>query len=215
MKVKNGGVMQPAAAFVDGKLDLETDLIFDPVCHIYKLATGEALPSVTQILEASGVIDYSALPNNTRNMALQRGSFVHEAIHLDMQGELDWDTLDPILLPYVEAAAKFRNEFEVNGGLMEHRSFHPVYRYAGTLDYQPKKLLVDWKCGGAQPWVRMQTAAYAALLPDPGSYRRIAVGLFPDGHYDATKEFRCADWFNDFNDFLCCLRVAQLQKEGK
>ena len=57
----------------------------------------------------------------------------------------------------------------------------------------------------------MQTAAYASFFPEPRKLRRIAVGLFPDGHYDATQEQRCADWDQDFNDFLCLARTRYLQ----
>ena len=188
-------------------------LEFEPITHTYRL-DGVVIPSVTQILEATGISDYSMIPNATRNMALKRGSLVHEAIQFDIEGDLDWETLDPVLVPYVEAARHFRADYGLGGGFVEFRGYNPKWRFAGTLDYRPGDLLVDWKCGGAAPWVRTQTAAYASFFPEPRKYRRIAVGLFPDGHYDATQEQRCADWAQDFNDFLCLARTRYLQTTG-
>jgi len=56
--------------------------------HSYWL-NGQRVWSVTQILEESGVVDYSVIPPATRNMALKRGSAVHHLTYLDDMGGVD------------------------------------------------------------------------------------------------------------------------------
>src|SRR5262245_2178024 len=51
-------------------------LEFDPTTHTYRV-DGVRYPSVTQVLERVGIIDYSYIPAPTREMALARGSAVH------------------------------------------------------------------------------------------------------------------------------------------
>ena len=108
-------------------------LEFEPITHTYRFS-GVVIPSVTQILEATGIIDYSMIPPATRNMALKRGSLVHAAIQFDIEGDLDWETLDPVLVPYVEAARHFRADYGLGEGFVEFRGYNPKWRFAGTLD---------------------------------------------------------------------------------
>ena len=63
-------------------------LRFDPDSHLYRV-DGIIVPSVTQVLEDVGIVDYSRLPGSTREMALRRGSAVHAACHYDDEGDLD------------------------------------------------------------------------------------------------------------------------------
>jgi len=56
--------------------------------HTYWL-NGQRVWSVTQILEESGVVDYSVIPPATRNMALKRGSAVHRLTYLDDLGGIN------------------------------------------------------------------------------------------------------------------------------
>ena len=46
-------------------------LAFDPDAHAYmRRIDGAPIPSVTQVLERCGIIDYSMIPARTRRMAL-------------------------------------------------------------------------------------------------------------------------------------------------
>ena len=67
---------------------------------------GAILPSVTGILKDEGFIDTTWYDDYGRT----RGHYVHKARLLDDRGELNEETLDPIIAPYVEAWRKFRRE---------------------------------------------------------------------------------------------------------
>ena len=59
---------------------------------------------------------------------------MHEATQFDDEGDLDGSTLEPELLPYVEAWRKFRRECHLVIALIEQPIHSPKYRYAGTPD---------------------------------------------------------------------------------
>ncbi len=86
-------------------------LAFDALTHTYRLH-GEIVPSVTQVLERAGLIDFSKIPGAIRQHALDRGSAVHAAIHFLNEGDLDpaFHTDFPEYAPYVAAWVKFLDE---------------------------------------------------------------------------------------------------------
>lgn len=184
---------------------------FDEPAHRYYL-DGIRLPSVTEVLERTGIVDYSRIPPATREMALARGSAVHEAIALDLDGDLDEASVEPIM-GYVEAARAARHDLGIGTpDAFEKRGYHAQHRYAGTLDLIFGDTLLDWKTNTAEWWVQLQTAAYAAMQPEPGRLTRLAVELHDDGSYRLIT-FKPSDYRRDFNDFLCCLRVVQMVDE--
>ncbi len=151
---------------------------FDPESHSYWL-DGQRVPSVTQVLHATGFLpDYSKLDPFYR----ERGSAAHAAIHLDILGQLDDDSLDEHVGPYVDrfrlwaASVNFRPVF-VEGAL-----FCPVYGYAGTPDtlaYVNDRLtLPDWKTGQFEPGHVVQVAGgYLPLLETAAREDRLPVSL--------------------------------------
>ena len=178
---------------------------FDEEKHIYTL-DGRPVPSVTQILQAVGNVDYSHIPPSTRRWALERGRMVHLYTQYDDQAVLDDSCVDPHIAPYLAAWRRFRAETGFTPDLIEHRGYHPEHGYAGTLDRRgihPKlgRVMLDIKTNNAEEWVRLQTAAYSALFPDPATYTRVCVELKGDETYRLVtfpgKEFR-----RDFQDFL-------------
>lgn len=185
-------------------------LTFDEAAHAYYL-DGRRLPSVTQVLERTRIVDYGYIPPRTREMALRRGSAVHTAIALDIEGDLDEASFEP-LMGYVEAARAARRDLGIAiPDCFEQRRYHPQHLYAGTVDLIYGDILLDWKTNSAEWWVRLQTAAYAAMFGG-GEFRRIAVELHDDGTY-RLETFKAKDYRRDFNDFLCCLRVVQMVDE--
>jgi hypothetical protein len=185
---------------------------FDEATHAYSL-DGRTIPSVTQILQAVGIVDYSHIPPSTRNWALERGRMVHLYTQYDDQAVLDDSLIDPHIAPYLAAWRKFRRETGFVHDLIEHRSHHALHGYAGTLDRRgalPKKgrTLLDIKTNTAEEWVRLQIAAYAALFDDPATYTRMCVELHADETYRLiifpAREFR-----QDFQDFLGALSTMR------
>lgn len=187
-------------------------LHFDSELHQYTI-DGVVLPSVTGVLSDVGVIDYSYLPLSVREMALKRGQAVHLATQYADQNELgrvpEW------LTGYVDAWQRFRENTGFLPELIEHRSYHTLYRYAGTLDRTGSiggsVVILDLKTNDAPWWVRIQLAAYAAFFESPRKYRRIAVELHEDGTY-RMEEFASREWQRDFDDFLACLTVYQIKR---
>lgn len=185
-------------------------LHFDEGTHTYIL-NGRVLPSVTQVLERTGIVDYSFIPPRTRQMALERGSAVHASIALDLEGDLDEASVEP-LMGYVEAARAVRHDLGITTpDTFEERRHCPRYLYAGTVDLIFADILLDWKTNSAEWWVRLQTAAYAGMFGG-GKFRRIAAELHADGTY-RLETFKASNFTRDFNDFLCCLRVVQMVDE--
>lgn len=129
LDVKSGKVMpwtaiQTAAYYI---LDRPVDFLKESHEYVFN---GILFESVTSILKDEGFIDSSFFTEYGR----QRGSFVHLARHLDDTGELDMDTVDDVILPYLEAWRRFKRE----SGFIVEQSEVPMaqssYLYAGTPD---------------------------------------------------------------------------------
>lgn len=172
-------------------------LVFDATAHEYRIGS-RVLPSVTQIL---GLLqDFSGVPSDVLERAREFGSHVHAAVDLDNRGELDEDSLDPALRPYLEAWRKFLADTGAVVAASELRLADPVLGYAGTLDtllvIRSRHVLVDVKTGVVPRIVGPQLAAYDHLLRANGRplpTRRLCVQLCADGYrvHDCKDP---ADW---------------------
>lgn len=180
-------------------------LTFDEPTHTYELhhpdGPVEALPSVTTILRAVGLINFDGVPEKVLDKAKARGSRVHRAAQFLAEGTLDWDTVDPTERGYVEAAARFLGDakFAILG--QEYRLYHPVYRLAGTCDlfgfWQGSPSVGDYSTGDAVAAAkRYQLAWYATMLRTlpplewidfaPSTpILRVSIELHKDGTYTA------------------------------
>ncbi|MEN6440510.1 MAG: hypothetical protein ABFD97_18200, partial [Syntrophobacter sp.] len=154
-------------------------LTFDEATHTYRV-NGRPIPSVTGILRAENFIDTAFFTDYGR----ERGKLAHLAIHLLDMGELDEESLDPVLSPFVEAWKRFRADTGVEIIESEQPIVDPLRRYAGTPDkiamLYGKTTVLDVKTGTVSPWVRLQLCAYCEAK---GIYRRAAVQLNDDGTY--------------------------------
>lgn len=152
---KSGKVMPWTAIQTVAYERLDTPVDFTEEGHRYTL-NGVPLESVTGILKDEGFIDGDFYTEYGR----QRGSFVHLARHLDDVGELDEDSIDPAIAPYLEAWRRFKRE----SGFVVERSEVPMacsaYLYAGKPD-----------CVGHFPTGNLKRAAVE--LHDDGTYRLI------------------------------------------
>lgn len=180
----------------------------EPATHRYTV-DGVEVPSVTQVLESVGLIDYSYIPWPTRQMALERGRVVHEAIALDLEGDLDEDSAaEARIVGYVHAARAALRALGISRpDAWEHRAYHEQLGYAGTVDLLYQDLIVDWKTNQAEYWVRFQLAAYAALVSrSPACVRRVCVELHADGSC-RLLDIPAASYYDDFQTFCSALRV--------
>lgn len=176
---------------------------------------GRRVPSVTEALALSGVVDLSAIPEGVLEAARQRGSDVHGWLEALDLGLLDDDQQpDDRIEGYVRAYARFRIESGFVPRRIEEVVIDEINLFAGTIDRTGtmrggREVLVDIKTSQViGPEVGLQLAGYALAL-DPKAERtaampRFALQLTSDGTY-ALREFRER---SDFHDFLSCVRLA-------
>jgi len=144
--------LQLAAYWELDRNGISDGLLFDEEHHIFTLeTTGERLPSVTQVLAKEGLSpDYSRVDP----WYALRGKYAHKATQLHDNNTLDESTIDPEIMPYLEAYKQFRLEWGKEIIESETRLYHPIYRYAGILD----RIIKGNKC-------------YILFLRKDGSYR--------------------------------------------
>lgn len=186
---------------------------FEPKTHIYSYK-GRRVPSVTQTLEAAGLINTDFFNDE----AALRGTYVHKAIEFYHNGGLNLTSLDGVIRPYVEAYFDFEKTMKFRPLYTEKLVFDPVYKYAGRLDLvgplSGKMSVIDIKTGVPQPWTAAQLAAYRAALhktveiaPITGRY---ALQLKPSGKWSLKP-------YNDpraFDVFLAALTIYNF-KNGR
>lgn len=162
-------------------------LTFQPDGHVYRW-NGQPVPSVTTVLGAV----YRPF-EHCDLYARDRGTYVHEAIALMLEGDLDWDSLRPDTVGFVTAASRAIEElglFDKPELAFEVRMFSERYRFAGTADVvatvDPDSVsVVDWKTGEPGAIAGLQLAGYAIALEEQG-YQirdRVAVKLNQNGTF--------------------------------
>ena len=167
---------------------------------------------VTELLVAEGFIDRTWF----NEYGATRGTYVHKACHLYDIGELDEETLDPTLIPYVEGWKKFTEDTKVVLLHIEERITSEALQLAG----QPDRI-VDWpgiglavidiKSGSLSDWTALQLAAYKLLAKKEHEYhflKRFAVNLPGDGTYK-VKEYKDR---SDEGIFLAALAIHNWKK---
>lgn len=163
----------------------------------------DSWPSVTGILKATGIADFSRLPN--AELYLQRGSDVHMVCDSIDKEEPDYWT-GTELEGYANAWKKFRLETEWRTLFIEARVLNPQRRYRGTLDrlgffgQNTTRVLLDIKSGIVADWVKLQTAGYAACLEEPQTIQRCGVQLKKTGDYVLSAAY--PDYRQDSNYFF-------------
>lgn len=190
-------------------------LQFDEAQHRYSIGE-RPLISVTQALTEGGLIDTRWFSEE----AALRGTYVHQAILMHVEGDLAEESLDPVLRPFYDA---YRSFVAASGFVVEaceERLYDETLGYAGTLDLRghfPRPALrsryvdvIDIKTGHIPSWVGYQTAAYCRLLPRelPPVRWRWALNLRADGTYKLEP----LEKRTDESVFLAALTVAQAKR---
>jgi len=149
-----------------------SDLVFldDGGQHEYYLA-GERVPSVTGVLRAAGLVDFSSIPKPILEAARTRGTKVHAAIHFYNEHDLnvDWFCREfPGYAGYLESWIRLMDSGRLQTVLCEHRVASRVYRVAGTIDwigiFDGKAAILDFATGDPEDAAKdLQTGAYEVL----------------------------------------------------
>lgn len=180
-------------------------LAFDTVAHAYTW-DGHPVPGVTTILLP--LMDFSRIDPEVLAAKAALGTAVHVATELSDADDLVEDSVHDSVRPYLDAWRKFRSDTGAEILSAEQQVFHPLHRYAGTLDRVLKldglKYLTDIKSSAEIPAsAGPQTAAYLSALGDASVIRRAVVQLKPDGAY----RFHKLEDPNDMAVFISCLTI--------
>ena len=105
--------------------------IFDPMSHVFTSDSGLKIPSTTTILREEGLTpDYFLVDPYYKD----RGRIIHKCTELCDKGDLDEYTVDPEVMPYLDAYITFKLDWHGKITNVEERRYHPVYFYAGIID---------------------------------------------------------------------------------
>ena len=185
---------------------------FDQEKHIYRY-NAEIVPSVTQLLNEFGLIDFSGVPIDILEYKRALGTAVHYAIELMEQDNLDEDSLGHEIKPYLDAYKRFREVTGFEPRATENRLYSKKWRFAGTMDQQGihmtnlggEEVIADYKCtwkldAACGP----QLQGYKILVEENFGIKikkLFGLQLKPTGRYE-FKEFKDP---TDKQDFLACL----------
>lgn len=186
---------------------------------------GVLRPSVTQLLDEAGMTpDYSVIQPHVLQHARERGIHVDACCDLLDLDDLDWRSVHPEAVPYVEAWMAFREYEGYRPIAGQVPLYHPVYGYAGTADSVGvlpggRPVIVERKATTKMaPTYALQTAGYGldgmlyappgggALAPVPwAGPARLGVQLLRDGKYRLVP-------YDDPEDFAAFLGVVALAR---
>jgi hypothetical protein len=171
-------------------------IIFDDVSHTAN-DDGINVPRVSHILQEAGMTSFAGIPAAVLAAACDFGANVHTGCSLFDAGTLDADALDPALVPYITAYAKFKTDYGVTVIHDELTVYSRLWRYCGKLDkyaeIRGKCGIVDLKSGtSVYPATAIQTALYELAAKEEHKlsvHFRMCVQLKGDGTY-AIKEYK-------------------------
>ena len=177
---------------------------FNEERHEY-LLNGKKVPSVTQVLSLAN--EFKGINKNILDKAAKFGTAVHKTTELYDQNNLNIQTLDPALMPYLNGWTKFLIETNFKVIDVELR-VGSMSGYAGTIDrvglFNNKLTALDIKTGTTVPRTTpLQLSAYAAAYNEMFPkyiQQRISVQLKPL-RYSIKQYTNIAD-FAMFCNFL-------------
>jgi len=194
-----------------------SDLVYNPEMHEYFL-DDQRLPSVTQVLSSTGILDFSQIPAHLLEAACERGDEVHEALRYHDEGFYEPEGEEPYLRAYVQ----FKNDMGFVPALIEHSVYHRNPDYAGTLDrWGPANgeagVLMEFKTGGKMAAHKVQLAGYGIALqysePDRPLTARWLVYFHPGkGRGYSIESISAVEQINLYGIFAAALAVHNFKE---
>lgn len=190
-----------------------SELLYNPDIHEYRL-DGRRIRSVTEIISSAGLMDFCTAGEER----MELGRYIHQAIALYDQGELDMDALDPAWLPHLEQWIRFKAEtgFEPIQGEVPYYS--KIYDFAGTPDkigiLNGWKDLLDFKSGSPAHWHDIQLAVYMKLLRENGLRVAKTFSLYLTPKTYRLREVDYHARLMAWGEFLEVLPASIISKEG-
>lgn len=196
---------------------------FDAAKHLYHNAEGLVVPSVTQALKASGLINFDHVPPRVLERKRQLGTLVHQAAALYDQGvpyvEIE---MPDIVAQYLEGYIMFRTDTGFTPSLIEEAQLGAIFGmvYGMTPDragmLNDEMHVIELKCGAAaDPAWGVQLAAYVTGKFDrAANVKRAALQLGPD--FSRGYKLHPYDDRSDFQVWQCSLALTIWQQnKGK
>lgn len=186
--------------------------------HRYWLGAEEIL-GTSFILADNGLVDSSWFTEEARS----RGTVVHQVLAGIHSGyTFNWDDLHEKLHGFVRSGLAFRDRMKYEVLDVEQMRWHPIYRFAGTLDLRIRmndyEYILDWKTGKAAKATRYQLAAYDLLAGPPKTFKfrkKICVELREDGGMPSIVEYNDPMYLHDDLSFLAFLETTRKRMEIK
>jgi len=166
------------------------------------------VPSVTEIVNRVIPRDFYA-----DEWYLKRGTAMHRALALFLQGRLDEKTVDPRIRGKVEAGKKAVRELSLKKPyIIEQPMSHSIYNYAGKPDVLAGTILVDWKSSHDDS-TEVQAGGYYLLLEGYGyKVKKIYEIVLNDNEKYKIYEYKPK---RSKRLFLSCLTMYNFMKETK
>ncbi len=195
------------------------ELTFKDESHTYRL-DGEVIPSVSTIMEPLKVFHYQGISERTMTKAAAKGTSVHNSIENWIK--FDFEDVAPEHRGFFDGFLAWTEEEAPKIIGSELRVYHPILRYAGTIDIlwfdkdghltitdvKTTSQLIDMLCG-------VQLEAYGKALDSHGIkiQRKNILHLKRDGRYE-VREFPAndAERWRVFGSLKCVYDYVQSYK---
>lgn len=194
-------------------------LKFDAESHTYWL-DGARIPSVTQVLKVLTGDQFADVPKDVLANAAAIGTAVHRAIELDINKELDEESLHGTVRPYLDMWREWCAMTGFEPELSEQQVYSRRLRFAGTVDVigrfkNGRAAIIDIKrCALMPPSVGPQTAGYAVAFSECFGCEkplRYALQLPKNAKHPRLEQFQ---GFNDERTFIAALTVHQWRQQN-
>jgi hypothetical protein len=137
------------------------NLIFNESDHSYRL-NDRIVPSVTTVIN-------SIMPGwKADEWYKHKGRMLHRACQLLSENRLDWNSVDPVILPRVQAWQRFLKDSKAEVIATEKKVANELHQYAGMVDVLLVKSGQAVVCDMKSTWipqVKIQLAGYVECYP--------------------------------------------------
>lgn len=158
----------------------------DEATHVYTTDDGRQMPSVTRILEATGIRE----PYRGDPAYGVRGTWCHRSTELVDIGDFDWSAAEaehPDWIGFVRAYERFRDDNRIEILATEELVWSEMWWFAGTCDrrvlFNGQRTRLDFKTGRPGKSDVVQIALYD--LTGEEAHDLLPVYLRSDGSYRA------------------------------
>lgn len=171
---------------------------------------GREYVRVTHVLKSCGLI-YNG--KRATQDALERGKVVHFCCRLLAEKRLNWKTVDPRLLGYVQSYERLLDHTEWLARACELTEYDDTLMFAGTFDVDFElDLLADLKTGVPARWHKAQCGAYWHLRGERG--KAATIYLQEDGSIAKLKFHDARQAWRDFQIFLNYYHLKRIYENG-